>query len=95
MSPEARARQKIDALLVAAGWAILDYKQLNLGVGSGIAVREVALESGPCDYLLLVDLVPIGVIEAATDRGRLPPGLIRLRPAFEPKHSHSCAQRIV
>jgi type I restriction enzyme R subunit len=64
MSPEARAREKIDVLLLAAGWAIQDYKQLNLSAASGIAVREVPLKSGPCDYLLLVDRMPVGVIEA-------------------------------
>ena len=64
MSPEAAARQKIDALLIAAGWAIQDYKAFNPGAARGIALREVPLDSGRCDYLLLVDRIPLGVIEA-------------------------------
>lgn len=64
MTPEAQARQDIDARLVAAGWLVQDYKKLNLGAGLGIAVREVPLKTGPCDYLLFVDRKPVGVIEA-------------------------------
>jgi type I restriction enzyme R subunit len=63
-TPEALARQQIDAMLLACGWVIQDYKDLNLGAGKGIAVREVPLKSGRCDYLLLVDRKPVGVIEA-------------------------------
>jgi type I restriction enzyme R subunit len=63
-TPEAIAREKIDEMLIAAGWIIQNYKQLNLGAGQGIALREVPLKSGPCDYLLLVDRRPVGVIEA-------------------------------
>ena len=64
MSPEAAARETIDDHLVAAGWAIQDYKAYNPGAARGIALREVPLDSGRCDYLLLVDRVPLGVIEA-------------------------------
>jgi type I restriction enzyme R subunit len=64
MSPEADAREKIDALLVAAGWAVQNYKAFNPGAARGIALREVPLASGRCDYLLLVDGVLVGVIEA-------------------------------
>jgi predicted 3-demethylubiquinone-9 3-methyltransferase (glyoxalase superfamily) len=35
-----------------------------LGAGQGIAIREVPLKTGPCDYLLLVNRRPVGVIEA-------------------------------
>jgi type I restriction enzyme, R subunit len=64
MPPEAAARQTIDAHLVAAGWAIQDYKAFNPAAARGIALREVPLDSGRCDYLLLVGRVPLGVIEA-------------------------------
>ena len=64
MSPEAAAREKIDALLVAAGWAIQDYRAYHPAAARGIALREVPLASGRCDYLLLVDRLPLGVIEA-------------------------------
>ncbi|EIQ00008.1 helicase, type I site-specific restriction-modification system restriction subunit [Opitutaceae bacterium TAV1] len=63
-SPEQQSRQQIDAQLVAAGWIIQDVKAVNLSAGPGIALREVQLKTGPCDYLLLVDRKPVGVIEA-------------------------------
>ena len=37
--------------------------QQSVTAARGIALREVPLESGRCDYLLLVDRVPLGVIE--------------------------------
>ena len=64
MSPEALARQQIDALLARCGWTVQDYKKLNLGAGRGIAVREVPLTGGTADYLLFVDRKPAGVVEA-------------------------------
>lgn len=64
MSPEAAAREKIDDFLFAAGWAIHDYKAFNSGAARGIALWEFPLDSGRCDYLLLVDRIPLGVIEA-------------------------------
>lgn len=64
MTPEQRARVKIDALLVAAGWQVQDRKDLDLSAGVGVAVREYPLPAGPCDYLLFVDRKAAGVIEA-------------------------------
>ena len=64
LTPEQLAREQIDAMLTASGWIIQNYKALNLGAGAGIAVREVPLTTGPCDYLLLVNRRPVGVIEA-------------------------------
>src|SRR5438445_4010580 len=64
MTPEETARQRIDAMLTASGWIVQNYKALNLSAGRGIAVREVPLKTGPCDYLLLVDRKPIGIVEA-------------------------------
>jgi len=63
-TPEQKARQLIDAQLVAAGWVIQDRDEMNLGAGLGVAVREYQLGTGPCDYLLLVDRKACGVIEA-------------------------------
>lgn len=63
-SPEELARRQIDALLAQCGWTIQDYKQLDLSAGRGIAVREVRLKEGRCDYLLLIDRKPVGIIEA-------------------------------
>ena len=63
-TPEQLARQQIDALLVAAGWSVQDYNSSHPNAARGVALREVPLASGRCDYLLLVDRQPLGVIEA-------------------------------
>ena len=63
-TPEAHAREQIDAMLVACRWVVQNFTALNLGIGQGIALREVPLKSGRCDYLLLVNRKPVGVIEA-------------------------------
>ena len=65
-TPEALARENIDAALAAAGWAVQDVAQVNLIAGRGVAVREFPLKSGHgfADYLLFVDGKAAGVIEA-------------------------------
>ena len=63
-TPEQRARQQIDAQLASCGWVVQDYKSVDFSAGRGIALREVPLTTGPCDYLLLVDRKALGVIEA-------------------------------
>ena len=64
LTPEQHARQLIDAQLAHAGWLVQDYKQLNLGAGAGVAVREYPTDSGPADYALLVDRKLVGIVEA-------------------------------
>lgn len=64
MKPEEKARQKIDQLLVDAGWIIQDHKDLNLGASLGVAVREFPVSTGYADYMLFVDRKAAGVIEA-------------------------------
>ena len=64
LTPEQQAREHIDQQLVACGWVIQNYKDVDFSAGPGIALREVTLKSGPCDYLLMVDRVAVGVIEA-------------------------------
>jgi type I restriction enzyme, R subunit len=64
MTPEQQARQQIDAQLIACGWVIQDYAQFNPAAARGIALREVPLKSGRCDYLLLVDRKSLGIVEA-------------------------------
>ena len=63
---EARARVEIDRQLKAAGWAVVDRKDLNLFTPQGSAVREVIMATGHgrADYLLYVDKEVVGVIEA-------------------------------
>lgn len=67
-TPEQQARDIIDSKLEKAGWIVQNYREINLGVGIGIAVREHPTESGPADYLLYVDRQPLGVIEAKKDQ---------------------------
>ena len=67
MTPEEEARQKIDEQLTAAGWIVQDLDELNLGASLGVAVREFPLESGFADYLLFVDRMALGVVEAKSE----------------------------
>jgi type I restriction enzyme R subunit len=66
MSPEQRARQTIDHLLLQAGWKVMDVSQANVHAGRGVALREFPLQGGLgfADYLLYVDGKAAGVIEA-------------------------------
>lgn len=64
MTPEQRARQQIDKQLTSCGWAVQDFRQMNIFSGLGVAVREFPLTTGDADYMLYVDGRAIGVIEA-------------------------------
>lgn len=66
-TPEARARQNLDAQLTACGWQIQDRSETNLLAGRGVAVREFPLPNGYADYLLFVDRKAVGVIEAKAE----------------------------
>jgi type I restriction enzyme R subunit len=63
---EQRARVLIDAQLTGAGWHICDVADLDLVHHPASAVREVRMKrgSGQVDYLLYVDRMIVGVIEA-------------------------------
>lgn len=63
-NPKQIAHDHIDRLLVESGWLVQSKKKLNLVAGLGIAVTEYRTDTGPVDYLLFIDRVPIGVIEA-------------------------------
>ncbi|MBM3322467.1 restriction endonuclease subunit R, partial [candidate division WOR-3 bacterium] len=67
MTPEDRARERIDVQLEAAGWRVQDRLGMDLGAGLGVAVREFTLETGEADYVLFVDRKACGVIEAKPD----------------------------
>lgn len=58
------ARDHIDHLLIECGWIVQPKKKLNLAAGLGIAVTEYRTDSGPVDYLLFIDRIPVGIIEA-------------------------------
>lgn len=63
--PEAQARQDIDRMLAASGWAVQDRKDTNLHAGDGVAIREFPLPGhGFADYLLYVERKAVGVVEA-------------------------------
>jgi hypothetical protein len=64
MTPEAQARGGIDAALAVAGWVVQDYRKVDLGASSGVALREVPLKSGRCDYLLLVNRMRVRIVES-------------------------------
>lgn len=67
MTAEAKARALIDQKLVQARWVVQDRKELDLSAGRGVAVREYPTDTGPADYVLFVDRVACGVIEAKRD----------------------------
>ena len=63
-NPEQIARDKIDKMLVDAGWLVQSKKNIDLGANKGIALRENQADTGFADYILYVDRKPVGVIEA-------------------------------
>lgn len=64
-TPEQFAREKIDAVLEAAGWVLQDMKDFNRNASLGVAVREFPLnDKKECDYLLFIEGKAAGVIEA-------------------------------
>jgi len=71
MKPEERARLRVDQLLADAGWVVQDFRELNLGVPGGVAVREFPLKSGSADYLLFVDRRAVGAVEAKPEGSTL------------------------
>ena len=73
MTPEARARQTIDALLTAAGWHVCDVASANIHASPGVAIREFPLNPGHgfADYLLYVNGKACGVIEAKKEGATL------------------------
>lgn len=63
-TPEQKARDKIDKMLVNAGWVVQNKKAINFQAGLGIAIREYTTDIGPADYVLFADHKPVGIIEA-------------------------------
>ena len=73
MTPEAKARQNIDALLVAAGWHVCSIADADIHAAKGVAIREFPLNTGFgfADYLLYVNGKACGVIEAKKEGATL------------------------
>ena len=63
-TPEQIARDKIDRQLQNCGWLIQDKNKINLNAGIGVAVREYQTNAGLADYILFVNVKPVGIIEA-------------------------------
>ena len=63
-NPEQIARDKIDEMLKASGWAVQGNKKINFNEGEGQAIREYQTDVGPADYVLFVDKKAVGIIEA-------------------------------
>ena len=66
MASEQEARAEIDKLLSAAGWSVQPRDKADLTVAEGVAICEYPLKKGHgfTDYLLYVDGMAVGVIEA-------------------------------
>jgi len=63
-TPEQKAREQIDKMLNASGWAVQSKSEINLSASYGVAVREYYTEIGPADYVLFADKRPVGILEA-------------------------------
>lgn len=62
--PEQLARQKIDAMLKASGWAVQSKNEINLSAALGVAICELSFKTGEPDYTLFVEGKAIGTVEA-------------------------------
>src|SRR5579862_544647 len=72
-SPEAKARETIDKLLTEEGRIVQSRAEANVSAGRGVAIGEFPLKSGygEADYLLYVDGLPAGVVEAKKEGATL------------------------
>src|SRR5664279_1766565 len=85
LTPEEKARESIDGMLVAAGWIIQNRTDANIDAGRGVAIREFALGRGfgEADYLLFVDGQAAGVVEAKKEGSTLAGGEIQTQKYSE------------
>jgi len=63
-NPEQKARDKINQMLIDAGWVVQSKKDVDLGTSKGVALKEYQAETKFADYVLFVDRNPVGIIEA-------------------------------
>jgi type I restriction enzyme R subunit len=64
MTPEQKARERIDEQLDETGWTVQSAAEMDITAARGVAVREFPLETGFADYLLYGDCKALGTIEA-------------------------------
>jgi type I restriction enzyme R subunit len=69
MTPEEKARAKIDAMLATSGWSVQTKDRINLSANRGVAICELSFSTGEPDYTLFVDGKALGTVEAK------PPGV--------------------
>lgn len=70
---ESQTRIEIDEKLISAGWLIQDKNKLNLFESLDKVVREMDLDTGPIDYILIIQGKDCAGIEAkceGTNLGR-------------------------
>ncbi len=63
-NPEQKARDAIDSQLTKSGWVVQDKSKIDFSAAQGVAIREYQTAVGPADYVLFVDKLAVGVIEA-------------------------------
>jgi type I restriction enzyme R subunit len=63
-NPEQIARDKIDSMLIEAGWIVQSKNDVDLNRARGVALREYNAQTKFADYVLFVDKKPVGIIEA-------------------------------
>ena len=64
MTPEEKARQKIDRMFTDAGWDVIDREEYSAGM-TAVAIREGLLKGNKeADYFLFLNGKVIGVLEA-------------------------------
>lgn len=64
MTPEEKARQKIDGMFADAGWDVIDREEYSAGM-TAAAIREGLLEGNKkADYFLFLNGKAVGVLEA-------------------------------
>ena len=69
MTPEEKARGKIDAMLTASGWFVQTKDRINVFANRGVAICELSFATGEPDYTLFVDGKALGTVQAK------PPGV--------------------
>jgi type I site-specific restriction endonuclease len=51
-------------MLELAGWGVQDMKAMDFAASQGVALREFPLKAGFADYMLFVERLAVGIVEA-------------------------------
>jgi len=64
MTPEEKARQRIDRMFAEAGWEVINREEYSAGM-TAVAIREgLLLGNKEADYFLFLNGKAVGVLEA-------------------------------